>query len=720
LPQETQDHRDPQARTSQGKAGRSKVLDGMPGRGAPELETPGRGRADLGWWLALALLWILATGADRLWLNGDGRLPAWDQADYLNSAVDHGRALGLLPGGGWQGWPALLDLSPKIPPLASLVNGSVMAVAGDSADQASWALAIWHALLLVVVACWGRQLLNRRFGLLCAALVALAPALAALRLDYTLDLPLAASTSLALWLLGRWQAPGPGGGRWPQAIAAAVAVAAAVLVKQSALLVVALPSLWSAAQGLTQPRRRPQALAALALVLAICLPWLKHNWITTLGGTNRAVVESAAAEGDPAPLSLASLLWYPRLLPALLGPVLLLPALLAVVVGLRRTWQQRWRPIRRRLPAGWGWLIGCTAAGWICTTLSPNKDERYIAPVLPLLLILIAQLWWQLGLLIARRRSGRLAAGALAGGLLVAAVDGGLKRSTVAEAPQTSSLPAAIARLRREVGPARTTLAMVANGPELNEHTLTHLGRLGGGQILARQVGRHDSDIPLTLQRANWLLLASGDQASKRPSARALSLRIRGDGRFERLDQWPWSEGRRVELWHRRQAATGFETDFIRLSRGLERGPAGLKPVLERIGIEHQLDGHFLYQERVRHWATNRLARDPNDRDALWSLSLLASIRNRPAEADQLFARLQRLEPGNPWPGCYRSVVLLAGWNPWQAARVARQLDQRQPVARGLADLSTVLGGGLWVLPEAKRSIPAAIEAVKADLSSTQ
>jgi len=41
----------------------------------------------------------------------------WDQADYLNSAVDHGRALGLLPAGGWQGW----------------------------------ALALWQALLLLVV-----------------------------------------------------------------------------------------------------------------------------------------------------------------------------------------------------------------------------------------------------------------------------------------------------------------------------------------------------------------------------------------------------------------------------------------------------------------------------------------------------------------------------------------------------------------------------------------
>lgn len=149
----------------------------------------------------------MSTAADRLWLALDQRLPAWDQADYLNSAVDHGRALGLLAGGGWPGWDGLLDLSPKIPPLASLVNGTVMAISGQAPDQASWALALWHGLLLLVVACWGRQLQGRSFGLLAAALLAVAPALASLRVDYTLDLPVSAASVLALWLLGRWQAP---------------------------------------------------------------------------------------------------------------------------------------------------------------------------------------------------------------------------------------------------------------------------------------------------------------------------------------------------------------------------------------------------------------------------------------------------------------------------------------------------------------------------------
>ncbi|MYF20472.1 MAG: 4-amino-4-deoxy-L-arabinose transferase, partial [Synechococcus sp. SB0677_bin_5] len=72
--------------------------------------------------------------------------------------MDHGRALGLLPGGEWPGWRDFLLLSPKIPPLASLVHGTVMAVAGEGPDQVSWALALWHGLLLLSLDGWGRQL----------------------------------------------------------------------------------------------------------------------------------------------------------------------------------------------------------------------------------------------------------------------------------------------------------------------------------------------------------------------------------------------------------------------------------------------------------------------------------------------------------------------------------------------------------------------------------
>ena len=50
----------------------------------------------------MSLIWVLSTLVDRLWWTLQTGVPAWDQADYLNSAMDHGRALGLLPSGGSQ------------------------------------------------------------------------------------------------------------------------------------------------------------------------------------------------------------------------------------------------------------------------------------------------------------------------------------------------------------------------------------------------------------------------------------------------------------------------------------------------------------------------------------------------------------------------------------------------------------------------------------------
>jgi 4-amino-4-deoxy-L-arabinose transferase-like glycosyltransferase len=675
-------------------------------------------------------LWAVGTAADRFWLALDRRLPSWDQADYLNSALDHGRVLGLIPPGIGGDWRALLDLSPKIPPLASLVNGSVMAIAGDQPDQASWAMAVWQALLLVVVAAWGRQLLGRGFGLLCATLLLVVPALAHLRVDFTLDLPVAASGALALWLLGRWQAPEPDGGRWGQLLPAALAVAAALLVKQSTLLLLAGPVLWSTLGGLRRRERRFQLGLGAFLVLALLLPWLQHNWITTLGGTNRAVLESAAAEGDPPVLSWASLSWYARILPAQLGLVLPLPWLVLAIA-------QATRALRRRrqgsgsgslkppspLPHGWTWLLGCALSGWLLTTLSPNKDPRYITPVLPLLVILLARAWWEMGLWV-RRRWGPSRAWAL----LLAGVAGATGQAvSVAAARIHREDPAPVAaltgHLRELVGDRPITLLVVPGNPELNEQTVTTFGRLSGGRVEGRRLGRARREHRLVLERSQWLLLATGDQGTDRPFSKELSHRVRSDGRFTRVAAWPWSQGREVELWQRRASAPAvpFDADFIRLARGMERGPAGLSPLFARIGPEHQLDAHFLYQGRVRHWALERLRRQPDDADALWSLALMATLRNRPVEAEQWFASLQRLHPENPWPLAYRAVVLLASWNPFEAhaaLRDAPTTTHREPVVRALEDLSGMLSGRLTRLVELRSSVPAAIADVKRRLEA--
>ncbi|MXX09659.1 MAG: phospholipid carrier-dependent glycosyltransferase [Synechococcus sp. SB0673_bin_10] len=680
-------------------------------------------------WLPLLLIWLLATAADRAWLAADQAIPAWDQADYLNSAVDHGRALGLLPGGEWPGWRDFLLLSPKIPPLASLVHGTVMAVAGEGPDQASWALALWHGLLLLSLDGWGRQLHSPRLAILALVLAAIAPRLVSLRVNFTLDLALTAVTTAALWQLWRWQRPAPHGGHWVAAMLAASGLAAALLVKQSAVPVLAAPYLWAVVTGVGQRQRRRQLLAGTALVLTLLLPWLHQNWITTIGGTHRAVVVSGANEGDPPVFSTASLLYYPQLWWRQLGSVPCIGALLGLGLAL-------WRGLRTRhfstipqipqpsLPAGWGWLLGCTVSGWLLTTMSPNKDARYIAPVLALLI-----LWLSLGWLVllsalqnwlGRWRAFVLLAVsmALATGHSTVGRVAAIHRAAGSGEPPVVSL---VTFLRQHTGHAPTTLLMAPGSADLNEHTGTYYGRLNGGQLLVRSLGDSPAHHPLVLNQAEWVALATGDQGHHRENVRRLSHRIRKDGRFQRVRQWPWSRGRSVELWQRRPDAargTPFVRQFVVLAQGLAHGPQGLARFMEQIGPHHQLDGHLLYQQQVEAWANRRLAQHPQATDALWSLAALKILRQDAGAADHWLARLEAVLPDNPWPTTWRAAVLLIDWKPWAAREVAHAHPrfQDEPLLKTVGELAAVAAGDLTHLPALHASWPRALEQVNGAL----
>lgn len=373
------------------------------------------------------------------------------------------------------------------------------------------------------------------------------------------------------------------------------------------------------------------------------------------------------------------------------------------------------------LPEGWGWLGVCIVGGWLFTTLSPNKDARYITPVLPLVVILLARAWWEVGWWLRR-----LGGPSLAWVLLLTGVAGTATQSAQGAAGQIQhSAPAPLAEitghLRTLVGETPTTLLVVPGNPEINEQTVTTFGRLGGGRIEGRRLGRARHEHPLVLERSRWILLATGDQGTNRPISRELSHRVRADGRFERVKAWPWSAGRQVELWQRKPGnpPERFDSTFIQLARGMERGPAGLAPVFARIGPEHQLDAQFLYQDRVRQWAEQRLQHQPQDPNALWSLALIATLRNRPTEAAQWYGLLQQQTPSNPWPLAYRSVVLLANWQPGRAHGLlsTAPADLRpEPVLQALEDLTGVVSGRLLRLGSLQSSLPRAIAEIKEQL----
>jgi hypothetical protein len=235
--------------------------------------------------------------------------------------------------------------------------------------------------------------------------------------------------------------------------------------------------------------------------------------------------------------------------------------------------------------------------------------------------------------------------------------------------------------------------------------------------VLVRRLGRQPGEEMLALEQGEWWLLATGDQGTSRTSARALSRQVRRDGRFQLVQSWPWTKQRQLELWQRKPSApqpASFAPRFIQLARGLEQGPRGLKPVFAAIGPWHLLDPTFSYQGEVRRWALARLTSTPNDRDALWSLGLLAVLQNRPQQANHWFSALEQVEGAGGWASTYRSVVLLADWNSCGAARVADSGDSS--LLRALRDL----GRSLCFDPRGpiglSQSLPAAIRTVEGQL----
>ncbi len=681
-------------------------------------------------WSLVGILWIGATLCDRLWWHHYSGIPSWDQADYLNSALDHGRALGLLPQGEWKGWNALLDLSPKIPPLASLVNGSVISFAGDEPKQAAWNLSIWNGILMASVAAWGIRLKGPTFALLGVTFIAIAPALLELRSDYVLEMPLTATITLAMWRLGCWWDPIKGG-RWIQAICAATICTAAVLVKQSALLVLVPAILWSTYSALRRnTQTRLQLVACYVIGILGIFPWLRHNWITSIGGTNRAVFESAAREGDPSILSLENWLWYPRLLNEQIGAILLIIGISGLILWFTNNRsiirENRTYNFHKDDLSAWRWLIINLLTSWLLTTISPNKGDRYIAPILPSLILLLARGWIQWGLWMKQYRQKYaifMFPTAIMTGLLASLVNSWNSQLSLLKNTPKGPIREIIELARNaKTNDEKKTIIVVPSTPDLNQHNVSYFGRMNGGKIVGRQLGSSNNDVEPVLNQAELVILAEGSQGSIRKSALILDKAVRESKIFNRIGRFDRPNGDSYSLWSRKSdypKTTDFSRQFTNLATGLAEGPKGLKPIFAVVEKQHMLDGHFKYRIQVRQDNLEKLQNNPYDLNARWSLALLDILSNRLNDSSKHFEKLELILPNNSWPSTYRTLVTLASLNPWEASNIARKVEKsnHNKLLTGLSDLSNVLGGSIWRIPAAKKSIPEAITMVEKALN---
>ncbi|MGI0486958.1 phospholipid carrier-dependent glycosyltransferase [Pantanalinema rosaneae CENA516] len=528
--------------------------------------------------LALAVIWCVGAVGDRLWFALDHAMPSWDQAEYLNAALIHWRALQTPNWFSIEWWVSLWHLSTKMPPLVFISTAPFLSLFGAGSDQSTLVNLFYSAILLGSVYTLGWWLFSVPVGLWAAGISLLMPGLYRVRLDYLLDYPLAAMVTLSFTCLTLWRGRLGQGTvlSWVLALLTGLTFGLALMVKQTALLFLLVPLLWVTVETIRQRAwgRLLQLLGAMLLTIAVCYPWYRTNWLLILTGSKRATIDAAIAEGDPSLLSIDAWTYYLELLPDSIS----LPLFLIPLVGFILFWrpgrvssqwagtndyapksrdyrEQRFGQSRQAI----GWLLVCCVGAYFLCSLNINKDPRYTVSYLPAIAVILA---YGLTLLPYSWNILRWGSLVLSGLILLVGVSAfasiGLHRESFARHPAVlmNDLPhAAVVAAVAEADPyMQSTIGVLPSTPEINQHNVNYYGMLHNFQVYGRQVGTRVGDVDADRRSLPWMLTKTDDQGSirKKRAHAALVTSVEAKTDFQLHQTWELPDRSTLKLYRQR------------------------------------------------------------------------------------------------------------------------------------------------------------------------
>jgi 4-amino-4-deoxy-L-arabinose transferase-like glycosyltransferase len=372
--------------------------------------------------------------------------------------------------------------------------------------------------------------------------------------------------------------------QWFWAISFGISLGLALLVKQTAIMFFLFPLLWVVLVALRQLAlgRLLQLAVALALATLMVWPWFSASWLLILTSVQSSTVEPALAEGDPGVASLESWLYYLWRLPKLVSWTWLLP-LLGLVFYLKRSnlsrdWLGRegaqspqgrlrvYQSARRSLL----WLSLFLLGGYLLNALNPNKDLRYVMPMLPALSLLLAlgwtlfpkrwRLWrWQIpggflrwgmiGLSLAMTGYHLFPNQLTSPILLHRQVDFSTRRAyTGPEFPLDEIVDAVVRADPYE----KSTIGLLTSSPELNQHNLTYSGLRQNFQVYARDVGKKPDRIEAEERALSWFLTQTGGAMPPKSMAEQRLAQRLNSPLFQPIKAWDLGDRGQFSLYQRR------------------------------------------------------------------------------------------------------------------------------------------------------------------------
>jgi 4-amino-4-deoxy-L-arabinose transferase-like glycosyltransferase len=315
-------------------------------------------------WALVTLSFVVLAAVALVWQALDRHPPEWDHANHLERAVLCARDLAA------GDVSAVIARSSFYPPIVPCLSGGLARVLPSDLLAAQVVMLAFLALGMATIYLIGRERLGGPAGVIAAVLFGGAPFVVFNTVRVQLDLPLAATVALTVWLTLRSEGLTRRG--WSIALGAIVGLG--LLIKPPFPAYVVPVVLWALATGRGRGRVANVALTALA-ALGVCITWYGPRLMGLPAQIANRSFKQAAESGHPDPLSWTALSIYPVTLPMFFGAAASVLLAVGLVVAVRRR----------------AWLeVGSVLLPFAMFLAIQNKNARYTMPILPMAAIIAA------------------------------------------------------------------------------------------------------------------------------------------------------------------------------------------------------------------------------------------------------------------------------------------------------------------------------------------
>jgi hypothetical protein len=315
-------------------------------------------------WALVTLAFVALAGVALVWQAIDRHPPEWDHANHLERSVLCARDIAA------GDVRAIIARSAFYPPIVPCLAGVLSRVLPSDLAAARAVMLAFLGLGMATVYLVGRARVGGAAGVMAAVIFGSAPFVVFNTVRVQLDLPLASSVALAVWLTLRTE----GFARRGWALVLGAVVGLGLLIKPPFPIYVGPVVLWALASGRGRGRGLNVSLAAL-VALAVSIMWYGPRLVGFPAQLANRSFKQAAESGHPDPLSWAALSIYPVTLPMFFGAAASVLLAVGLVVAVRRR--------------AWLELAGVLLPFALFLAIQ-NKNARYTLPILPMASIVAA------------------------------------------------------------------------------------------------------------------------------------------------------------------------------------------------------------------------------------------------------------------------------------------------------------------------------------------